>query len=267
MTLVNGVDTDAVKAADRGLAYGDGVYRTVRVRDGAPDAWSRHVAKLASDCRALGLSFPAEPLLREDVLRICREQPQCVLKIIVTRGITERGYRYDRTAQPTRIVLSAPLPDYPVSYTEAGVHVRLCRLKLSHQPALAGVKHLNRLENVLARAEWSDANIVEGLLCDGDGNVIGGTMTNVFVVKNGVLATPRLDRCGVAGVTRDHVIEAAARHDIFCDVTVLPWQDVLNAEEVFLVNSLAGVWPVCSIQGEPRTPGPLVRAARTWLDS
>jgi 4-amino-4-deoxychorismate lyase len=96
--------------------------------------------------------------------------------------------------------------------------------------------------------------------------VIGGTMTNLFIVRKGVLATPRLDRCGVAGVTRDRVVEAAARHDIFCDVTDLSWDDVLGAEELFLVNSLAGVWPVSSLEDGLRIPGPVTRAIQKWID-
>jgi 4-amino-4-deoxychorismate lyase len=133
------------------------------------------------------------------------------------------------------------------------------------QPALAGIKHLNRLENVLARSEWSDPEIAEGLLRDATGNVIGGTMTNIFIGTRGHLATPRLERCGVAGVTRERIIEAAAEHGVPCSVTDLTWSDVLGAEEMFLVNSLAGVWPVREIQGEVRMPGVLTRAAQEWL--
>jgi len=266
MTLVDGVETETVNAADRGLNYGDGVYRTLRFRSGAPVEWPRHFAKLASDCAALSIPVPAEPLLKDELLRVGNTRRDCVVKVIVTRGISGRGYRYETGLAPTRIVTSAPLPDYPAAHCDSGVHVRRCALRLSDQPALAGVKHLNRLENVIARAEWTDPAVAEGLLRDAAGNVIGGTMTNLFIVRDGVLATPRLDRCGVAGVTRDRVVEAAARHDILCDVTDLSWDDVLGAEELFLVNSLAGVWPVCSIEECVRTPGPVTRAMQKWID-
>lgn len=266
MVLVNGVETGFVSAADRGFAYGDGVFRTLPVRNGIPEHWSRHRAKLLADCAALGISPPQQDILEREVMRACQAEPQCALKIVVTRGISERGYRYEPGAAPTRVVLTAPLPAYPPAYAEDGVRIRLCRLKIAHQPATAGVKHLNRLENVLARAEWSDAAIAEGIVQDVDENVIGGTMTNVFIGRGGALATPVLDLCGVAGVARERIIAAAARRATACDVTMLSWKDVVMADEIFLVNSLVGVWPVRAIDGETRCPGPLARAARSWLD-
>jgi 4-amino-4-deoxychorismate lyase len=153
-----------------------------------------------------------------------------------------------------------------MAYRESGVKVRLCALKLALQPALAGVKHLNRLENVLARAEWSDPEIAEGILCDAQGHVIAGTMMNVFIAVDGTLATPGVERCGVAGVTRQRVMEAAERHGVACAVTTLSWTDVVGADEVFLVNSLAGVWPVRDLDGETRVPGETSRAVQRWLD-
>jgi 4-amino-4-deoxychorismate lyase len=265
MILVNGVETGMIAAGDRGLAFGDGVFRTIRVRNSVPQQWLRQRAKLAADCTILGIRCPEARLLDGEVAQVSRKSGDCAVKIIVTRGATLRGYRYAEDLEPTRIVLSAPLPTYPASYGEAGVKVRLCRLKLAHQAALAGVKHLNRLENVLARAEWSDSDIAEGILCDVEEHAIGGTMTNIFVVRGGMLATPRLHRCGVAGVTRERVIDAAAKHGVACDVADLSWNDVVNADEVFLVNSLAGVWPVRDIAGQCRSPGALTRAAQRWL--
>jgi 4-amino-4-deoxychorismate lyase len=132
----------------------------------------------------------------------------------------------------------------PSSQNESGIRVHLCRLRLAHQPALAGVKHLNRLENVLARAEWSDSTIAEGLLLDQDGCAIGGTMSNLFIVEQGALVTPVLSRCGVAGVTRARVIDIAARSGVACRVEHLPLQRVLDADELFIVNSVIGLWPV-----------------------
>ena len=266
MVLVNGVETDFIPVADRGFAYGDGVFRTLPVRNGIPAHWPRHRAKLFADCAALGISPPEHDILDREVLRACRAVPECALKIIATRGIAERGYRHEAGAAPTRVVLTAPLPTYPPAYAEAGVRIRRCRLKMAPQSATAGVKHLNRLENVLARAEWSDPAIAEGMLQDVDENVIGGTMTNVFIARDGALATPAVDRCGVAGVTRDRIIAAAAKHGTACGVTVLSWNDMMTADEIFLANSLIGVWPVREIEGQTRFPGPLARVALSWLD-
>jgi 4-amino-4-deoxychorismate lyase len=265
MILVNGAPKGEVSAMDRGLAYGDGVFRTFRARRGRPLHWARQFAKLARDCAALGISPPAAETLERDVVTACAGEADCAIKIIVTRGAARRGYAYAPGAVPTCIVLGEALGDRAAVHAESGVSVRLCALRLSHQAALAGVKHLNRLENVIARAEWSDPAIAEGILLDLEGQVVGGTMTNVFVVRSGIVMTPPLDRCGVAGVTRDRVIEAARALSLSCSVRALSWADVLDSEEAFLVNSLAGVWPVRAIEGVERTPGRVTRAIQRAL--
>jgi 4-amino-4-deoxychorismate lyase len=266
MILVDGVANAGVSAIDRGLTYGDGVFRTFVVRSGVAPQWGRQYAKLAKDCAAIGVACPAEPLLAEDVRRAAQPNEECVVKIIVTRGAGTRGYAYGADMHATRIVASSPRPSYPRTYGTAGVRVRRCRLALGEQPALAGVKHLNRLENVLARAEWNDPDIAEGLLCDAAGNVIGGTMTNLFIARRGALATPALTRCGVAGVTRERVIEAAGRAGVACEIAELAWSEVAEADEVILVNSVAGAWPVREIDGAARAVGPLARTIQDWLE-
>lgn len=266
MILVNGVASDTVFAADRGLAYGDGVFRTLAIRGGRPRSWLRHYRKLAHDCARLAIPCPAEESLRGELARLAAPEPDCAAKIIVTRGAGQRGYAAPSRVEPTRIVISAALPQHPVSFVQSGVKVHLCSIRLGFQPALAGVKHLNRLENVLARAEWNDPGIAEGLLLDGAGNAIGGTRTNLFIVERDTLATPDLSRCGVAGVTRDRVIEAAARYGIACGVEPLNLDRIVLAQEVLLVNSLIGVWQVRELSDKTWTPGKLVASVRQWLD-
>jgi len=265
MILVNGEARDQVSAMDRGLAYGDGVFRTFPARNGAPVQWQRQYAKLARDAAVLELRVPQADVLETEVRTVCGDEPACAVKIIVTRGAGARGYRYTAEGGCTRVVTSTPLTEN-VSAQREGVAVRRCSLRLAHQPALAGVKHLNRLENVLARAEWSDPRIAEGILCDVEGYVIAGTMTNIFIAVDDALATPRVDRCGVAGVTRERVIEAAALQGVACAVTTLSWSDILGADEVFLVNSLNGAWPVRDLDGQVRMPGPMTRWVQGWLE-
>lgn len=265
MVLINGVENAAMSPLDRGLAYGDGIFRTLPARKGAPQHWPRHYAKLAFDCAAIGLRCPDADVLSAELARVCDVEADCTIKVMVTRGVSSRGYRYDQDLEPTRIVMSTPLPDYPQRYTEAGVRVHRCRTRFAQQPALAGIKHLNRLENVLARAEWSDPDIAEGLVSDTDGNVIGGTMTNMFIVRDGVLVTSSLERCGVAGVTRDRVMQAASNHAVPCEIARVTWHDVMHADEVILVNSIAGAWPVRELEDRARSVGPLARAVQHWL--
>ena len=267
MIFVDGMADAAVRATDRGLAYGDGVFRTLLVRSGVAGQWRRQYAKLAADCASLRIRCPSPSALADELRDACDGSAEHVAKIIVTRGNGARGYAYADDLEPTRIVIATPRVPYPAAYTAAGVRVRKCSMTLADQPALAGIKHLNRLENVLARAEWSDADVAEGLLCDARGNAIGGTMTNVFIAKGGALATPALGRCGVAGVTRECVIDAARAHGVACEVRDVPWVELLAADEVILTNSLAGAWPVREIDGDMREPGPLARAIQSWLSA
>lgn len=240
MILVNGHPAGSVDAMDRGLAYGDGVFRTLRTEDGQPLWWRDHYAKLAADCAALMLACPDESGLHAEVCRAA-EAGQGVVKIVVTRGTGARGYAPPLGQAATRIVMSAPLPVHAQVHAPDDIAARWCALRLARQPRLAGIKHLNRLENVLARAEWDDPAIVEGLLRDDSGAVIGGVMSNLLLAKNGELLTPEVSQCGVAGVARTRVLRAAARRGIRTRIErVLP-AAILAADEVMICNSVIGV--------------------------
>ena len=246
MMLVNGAPADTIPATDRGLAYGDGVYRTLRAQNGEPMHWPRHFAKLVHDCNALQIPAPAEVPLLAEARTVALAYPHAVVKITVTRGDGPRGYAPPTPPTPPtplRIVMSTALPRYPAAY-KAGISAHLCQLRLSHQPLLACVKHLNRLENVLARAEWSDPAIAEGVLLDQEGMVIGGTMSNLCIVESGALIVPILSRCGVAGITLDRVLELAGGLGVDCCPAHIPLQRALDADAVFFVNSLIGLWPL-----------------------
>ncbi len=266
MNLVNGVESDAISVRDRGLAYGDGVFRTFTLRGGKPLSWQRQHAKLTTDCKALHIVCPAAQIFERDLALIAARQPDCVVKIIVTRGSSPRGYGIPAEATQTRIVSAGPLPDYPQRYYDRGVRVHMCRVRLAAQPALAGIKHLNRLENVLARSEWNDPEIAEGLLCDADGNVICGTMTNLFLVKDGALLTPDLARCGVAGVQRERVLELAQANKIPTRIASVSIDELLAAAELFLVNSVIGVWPIAALDRKTWSAGQMTALIRRWLN-
>ncbi len=267
MILVNGEATDCIPADDRGFSYGDGVFRTLAMRSGRVTLWGRHYAKLAGDCNAIDLAAPADALLRDDMHKVAGHMPDCALRITVTRGSGGRGYALPPSAVPRRVVAASPLPQYPPELAIQGVQSRYCLQRLALQPRLAGIKHLNRLENVLARAEWSDPAIAEGLLRDADGNIIEGTRCNLFLVEGGTLVTPDLSRCGVAGVTRDIVIGQAAIAGMPCRIENVTCERLENADEVMLVNSLIGVWPVAGLAGRTWSAFPVARQVRLWLNA
>ncbi|MEW5891716.1 MAG: aminodeoxychorismate lyase [Pseudomonadota bacterium] len=245
--LVDGEPREMIAVLDRGLMYGDGVFRTIRLEAGRAVWWQDHLAKLAADCARLGLACPAPELWAADLQRLCAQAQDGVIKLMVTRGVGSRGYRPPQAARPSRIALLAPLPEWPASLWQTGVTVRLCELRLGRQPRLAGVKHLNRLENVLARAEWDDPGIHEGLLLSEEGHVISGVSSNLFLYRAGELLTPRLDDCGVAGVARGRVLQAAIARGVTVREQDLTLDDVLAAEAVWLTNSLIRVWRVARL--------------------
>lgn len=238
-----------IDPGSRALHYGDGLFETLCVRDGIIEFLDRHMQRLKAGCDRLQLAFTDWSGLATELRQCAVERPDAVVKIILSRGAGARGYRYTVEQGVTRLVSTGPLPVFPRTFVSKGVAVRLCDLRLSPQPRLAGIKHLNRLEQVLARAEWAE-EYPEGLLLDYNGQLIEGTMSNLFLVRAGRLYTPRLDNCGVAGVMRSVVLDLVGEQGIEREVGVLSPADLQDAEEVFLCNSLIGIWPVTAVAGQ-----------------
>ncbi|EIK53913.1 4-amino-4-deoxychorismate lyase [Stutzerimonas stutzeri TS44] len=240
------------------MAYGDGLFETIRVEHGQPQLLERHLQRLAEGCRRLAI--PADlSLVRAELLAFCGELHAGVAKLVVTRGIGLRGYAPPQPCHPRRLLLASALPAYPAHNRQAGVRLFPCATRLAEQPLLAGVKHLNRLEQVLARAEWRDPVYAEGLMRDGAGRVIEGVFSNLFIVRDGVLLTAALQRCGVAGVMRAELIERAQQLGIGVVVRDLAYEELLAADEVFLCNSLYGIWPVAALVEHAWPVGALTR--------
>ncbi|HET8818630.1 MAG TPA: aminodeoxychorismate lyase [Xanthomonadaceae bacterium] len=250
-----------VPASDRGVAYGDGVFETMRGHRGGVPWWEAHWARLALGAQRLGLVLPREALVRGEAARLL-DGRDAVVKLVLTRGDGTRGYAPVRDARPTWILSTHPLPAPPRA---DGLALRWCATRLSHQPLLAGIKHCNRLEQVLARGEWpapgepgGDA-FDEGLLCDADGHVAGAIAANVFVLREGQWCTPPVDRCGVAGTCRGWWLRAAGAIE-----QPLTRRDVEAADAVVLCNALRGILPVARLEGRewPRHPAVATVARR-----
>ncbi|MCK9397917.1 MAG: aminodeoxychorismate lyase [Methylobacter sp.] len=259
MILVNGESKAHIEISDRGFQYGDGLFETIEVRDGQAVFLERHLERLNSGCRRLQIPFPDAKLLSFEAKELCRQHRRAVLKIIVTRGSGGRGYRQPDRIQPTRVLSLHPYPDYPETYREQGVVVRFCATRLGLNPALAGIKHLNRLEQVMARSEWNDPAIQEGLMLDVNGHVIEGTMTNLFYIKNNRLYTAELVQSGVAGIMRGIIMILSADHGFPVIEHMFTKDELLSADEVFICNSIIGVWPVTQIEQKHFTVGPITK--------
>lgn len=246
--LVNGVEGAALDPLDRGLQYGDGVFRTLRVENGQALWLDEQLAKLAADAARLGLEAPAATIWRADLARLASRLSGGVLKLLLTRGVGARGYRPAPATIPTRILTYDPSPPPSDNWPVAGLNLRVCDLRLAEQPRLAGVKHLNRLENVLARCEWDDPEIHEGLLRDAAGRVVSGVMSNLFLWRAGSLRTPRIDRCGVAGVTRARLMRLARAAGFSVEEADIGLEEVRAADEVMLCNSVLGLRRVARLE-------------------
>ncbi len=253
--LVNGAEGDQIAATDRGFQYGDGVFETLRVRNGKPLLWDRHWQRL---CRGLDqLRIPAIPetACLED-LRSFSAVDECMVKLIVTRGPGPRGYAVPTHTRPTRVTMGGE----PLATTiEVDImRVGLCRTRARAQP-LPGCKHLNRIENVLARMEWGP-DWDEGLMLDSSGKAVCGTQSNLFIVENGALLTPPLRRSGIAGTRRSWLLEHARRAGIRVREEPLPLERVRAADAMFFSNARIGVRRACWIDqarsfSDPGSPG------------
>jgi len=266
MILVNSIETQDIPVSDRGLQYGDGLFETIEVRDGQCPHWQRHMQRLARGCALLGIAKPDVSVLHEEAKRVCNDQTKAILKIIITRGSGGRGYKTPDNPEPTRILSLHPWPTYPDSHYQEGVCLHLCHTTLSTQPALANIKHLNRLEQIMARREWNEPDIAEGLMSDASGQVIEGTMTNLFAIHDGALLTPVISQCGIAGIMRERIIEAASIMSISVSETALRTDDLYTMDELFVCNSIVGIWPVRRLMSQPYTaPGALTQQLQEYF--
>lgn len=267
-TLINGQLQAQIAVSDRGLAYGQGVFETLLLTGGRLQFLDWHLERLLSGCRRLRMPLDAlEEDLRQDLATLVGDgEREGVVKIIVTAGSGGRGYALPQPLQPLRIVQRSALPTWPDGPAEKGIQARWCQTRLAVQPALAGIKHLNRLEQVLARAEWQDPSIREGLLMDSAGRVVEGTMSNLFWVKERVLHTPTLDQCGVAGIVRRWILTVAPSLGLEARVGCYGPEAVETADELFVCNSLIGLWPVVQLEQLRFAAGPVTRALQALLN-
>lgn len=265
--LVNGRPGNLISIRDRGLLYGDGVFRTMPARGGRVQNWPLHFEKLLFDCTRLAIPCPDFELLSQELRNLLGHHPNGVIKLVVTRGAGERGYRPPESAVASLFWDASPGYVAPDDWATIGVKVRICDLRLGHQPALAGIKHLNRLENVLAAAEWNDPAIAEGLLLDGSDNVICGTRSNMFLIKENQIITPDLSRCGVTGVQRSRVLSWANKHGYAPQIRDVQLNELFGADELFLVNSIIGLWPIRQLEQSRWASFPIAMQIRRHLEA
>ena len=245
---------DAVLTEGRGVAYGDGVFETMRAVGGSIPWWPGHRERLALGAARLRIPLPSPERLETELHDWLSLHRDAVIKLIVTRGGGGRGYKPMLQAVPVWMLIASALPP---PMRPGGLVLRWCDTRLSRQPLLAGIKHCNRLEQILARAEWSDPEIDEGLMLDTEGSVIAATAANLFVLREGHWWTPQLDHCGIAGVCRSWALRAFAASE-----RRLGADEVETADAVILCNAVRGILPVARLGDRVWAQHPAIDDAR-----
>lgn len=247
---------DALPFDSRARLYGDGLFETMRAHAGDVTWWPAHWARLTRDAARLGIALPAETSVRDAMGELLAGRDG-VLRLQVERGPGPRGYAPALDAEP---VWSLSL--HPIPAPARPLALRWCETRLAIQPALAGIKHCNRLEQVLARAEWLSRDLVEddGLMLDTEQHVVCATSANVFVHLDGEWLTPPMDRCGVRGVCREWAMAALDARE-----QRLAREDVERADALFLCNAVRGILEVARLGGRDWPPDPQVARLRARL--
>lgn len=246
--LINGIAADYVSATDRGLHYGDGIFETIACIGGQPVFLAQHLHRMAQGAHRLDISFPGEQLFRGDIGRLLAgRQGDSVIKLMLTRGPGQRGYRCDTRQTPTRLSMLSDWPAHISRWRQQGINARFCKTPVSTNPALQGIKSLNRLENVLASNELG-ADADEGFMSNTDGHIIEGTMSNIFAIMDATLVTPDLSQGGIEGIMREQIIALAADNNIKLQIRPIDREELLLSRELFVCNSLIGICPVRQIE-------------------
>ena len=244
MILINGEEKNCINVSDRGLQFGDGLFETMSVRNGKIRFLQLHLERLHCGCERLAILPPDNILLKRELAQISAVQIDGVIKLVLTRGDSPRGYRYTKDIRSNRIITHSERPTIAPDNALSGVRIKFCLTRIARNPLLAGIKHLNRLENVIARAEWQDESIAEGLLCDTEGYVVEGTMSNLFFIKNNELITPTLEYSGVNGIVRKRILQYAKDLNINCIQKSFTVDELSSFDAGFVCNSIIGIWPI-----------------------
>ena len=258
---------DGVSPYDRGLHYGDGLFETIVCVNGRARFLSLHLERLSLGCERLRIALgDVEPLRKE--IQAAAAAGDALIKVIVTRGeAVARGYGWSGTEVASRFVFRYPLPPENVAAGRDGIRAVVAKLRYGENPQLAGLKHLNRLEQVLARSEVPVEDAAELLVFSSSGHLVSGTMSNVFVVMKGRVLTPKLDLCGVAGVMRRVILREAAGSGIPAGEHVINDVDLAHADEIFVSNARIGLWPVRTLDGREAGVGPITRRIQARLST
>lgn len=261
LAIINGEFKDKISIFDRGLAYGDGFFETTawrfikRKKDCRVEFWNRHLKRIKQTCQFLNIKISNFSQLEKDKKKILTKahnigMVEGVLKIIITRGEGGRGYKYEKNMKPNIMFIVSNKTEYPSDFYSNGVKIKISKSPITINNSLAGFKHLNRLDSVLARSEWEDHDVFDSMFIDNYNNIIEGTMSNLFFIKENVLYTPSINICGIKGIMREVVIDKCC--EFFDEIKICESSKdfFLEADSIFLTNSLIKILPVKQVESK-----------------
>ena len=245
---INNKNITKISIEDRGLLYGDGLFETIAIREGKLRLWEHHLSRLKKGCKTLSLKMSPDDILYESIINAYHNSEvhssSAMAKIIITAGITNRGYGRKKNTISSEIFSIFPASQVDPFNYKNGIELTLCKTRLAVNSITAGLKTLNRLEQVLAKIELEDTSFFEGLTMDSEDNIICGTMSNIFFFKGDKLYTPCLKKCGVRGVMRKHLLLCLDKLDFPVKIQQIKVNDIESFDEAFIVNSQFGLLPI-----------------------
>lgn len=251
---------------DRGFLYGDGVYETVRVYGYKIFRAEKHWKRLAQSLKGIHLSIPwSYSYLTRACVETVRANrlKECLVRVTISRGSGELGYDPSTCKKPTLVIFALPVRNDLSQLWEKGVKVAVAKIRRNHPRSLdPAIKSTNCLNGILAKMDSLKKNAFEGVFLNLDGYLAEGTISNISVIKEGVIKTPPL-KCGILdGVTRSAMIEISKQEKIKVRETYIKYHELLAADEVFLTSTTMEVMPVTNVDGKrigDGTPGAITR--------
>ncbi len=254
--LVNGQPARSIPADDRAFLYGDQLFETIAFRAGRAPLWQHHMARLKDSAPRLFMPVPDPELLAAECRLLLGERGDGVVRISLSRG--SGGHAFEPLAEPSlrRVLTRRKWPEHLEEQRKRGLVVHRSPVRLAESSGLAGIKHGNRLEQVLAAEHARRAGVDEALVFATSGELIESIAGNVVLLVDGAALTPILDRAGVAGVGLSWLEQAA---DGAISRARLHAVDIDRAEAILMINSIAGIRPVRMLDERALTIPPLVR--------
>lgn len=262
--LITDIDQATIGLQERGLHYGDGLFETLLMKDGCIQWWDLHYQRLSSGAQRLRIPCPPRDWLDQALKPYFEAKKNTVLKILLTRGSGGRGLNMPEHVNPTVLILS-----YPYSpLADKSLKITFSDIELASDPLLAGIKHLNRLPYVLATESLSNTpGYGEAVLLDTRGHVVESIVHNLFFIQGEIAHTPDLSLSGVTGIMRGLVLEALKQADISVKIGNFSRDELMNADEIFLCNSVQGIRPVIKIENRALPIGTVTTQLIEQLDN